>query len=367
MTDELQPAPDEQRLPATRPPEQLVAERFTAAPPVKSTDGLTPERSASIVRQSSSARWVGFLAVVVVALFVILYWFYELGFPLGLSEPRLQQEIDHQQVVDVERGYNIYQANCARCHAPSGLGTEDPAAAQNGYIGPILNSQEKLFAHLNEQYLRNVFQAGGRYVCGNAQSQMPVWSNLGNPPGPLNYRQIDELIAFIRATSDQTYVVKDPSLNEPVIDPETGEEKTFTGWRDPNYAPAPGATPFPDCYLDALAGGGGGSPEPGASIDPDAPVVTVTAPTGAATAGFDPTELEVDADTAFTLEFVNDDPVQHNVVIKDPDGTDVSMGDTSFFAGPETREYAVPALAAGKYSYLCVVHPTTMTGTLTVK
>lgn len=366
MTDELQPVPPEERLPATRPPEQLAADRFTAAPPVKATDGLTPERSASIVRQSSSARWVGFLTVVVVALFVILYWFWELGAPLGLSQPRLEQEIEAQQVTAVERGYNIYQANCARCHGPTGLGTEDPNAAEQGYIGPILNSQEKLFAHLNEQYLRNVFQAGGRYVCGNAHSQMPVWADTGNPPGPLNYRQIDELIAFIRATSDQTYVVKDAALNEPVVDPETGEEKTFTGWRDPNFEPAPGSTPFPDCYLDAIAGGGGGSPEPGGSINPDAPVVTVTAPEGAATGGFDPTELEVDADTAFTLEFVNDDPVQHNVVIKDPSGADVAMGDTSFFAGPETRQYAVPALDAGEYSYLCIVHPTTMTGTLTV-
>jgi plastocyanin/mono/diheme cytochrome c family protein len=366
MTDELEPTP-EQRLPATRPPEQLAADRFTAAPPVKSTDGLTPERSASIVRQSSSARWVGFLAVVVVSLFVILYWFYELGAPLGLSQPRLEQEIEHQQVTDVERGYNIYQANCARCHGPTGLGTEDPNAAAQGYIGPILNSQEKLFAHLNEQYLHNVLQAGGRYVCGNANSQMPVWADTGNPPGPLNYRQIDELIAFIRATSDQTYVVKDPALNEPVVDPETGDEKTFNGWRDPNYEPAPGATPFPNCYLDALGSGSGGSPAPGGSINPDAPVVTVTAPQGAATGGFDPTELEVDADTAFTLEFVNDDPVQHNVVIKDPAGADVPMGDTSFFAGPETRQYAVAALDAGKYSYLCIVHPTTMTGTLTVK
>jgi mono/diheme cytochrome c family protein/plastocyanin len=367
MTDELQPVSPEERLPATRPPEQLVADRFTAAPPIKSTDGLTPERGAQIVRQSSSARWVGFLAVVLVSLFVIFYWFWELGAPLGLSTPRLQEEIDRQQVTAVERGYNIYQANCARCHAPTGLGTEDPNAAEQGYIGPILNSQEKLFAHLNEQYLRNVFQAGGRYVCGNPNSQMPVWADTGNPPGPLNYRQIDELIAFLRATSDQTFVVKDPSLNEPVLDPETGEEQTFQGWRDPNYEPAPGATPFPDCWLDAVAGGGGGSPAPGGSVDPNAEVVTVSAPAGAASSGFDPTELEAPADAPFTLEFVNDDPVPHNIVLKNPDGSDVAIGDTAPFEGPETRSYAVPALAAGEYSFLCVVHPTTMTGTLTTR
>ena len=373
MTDQL---PPEERLPAPRPaePGQLSAERFTAAPPVKSTAGLTPERAAGIVRQSSSARWISFLAVAFVTLFVVGYWFYELGAPLGISEPRLATEIEHQQVTAVERGYNIYQANCARCHGPNGLGPDEPdaaakAAAGQGYIGPTLNSQEKLFTHLNEAYLRNVLEVGGRYVCGNPASAMPVWADTGNPPGPLNYRQIDELVAFLRATSDHTYTVKDPSLNEPIIDPETGEEQTFTGWRDPNYKPAADATPYPACYLDAIAGGGGGgSPAPSASIDPSAPTITVKAPVGSASSGFDPTTLEVAADTAFTLIFDNQDTgVVHNVVIKDAGGANVSMGDTSFFPGPEQRSYSVPALPAGEYTFICEVHPTTMTGTLTVK
>jgi mono/diheme cytochrome c family protein/plastocyanin len=369
MTDDLQPTSEtpEERLPATRPPDQLVAERFTAVPAVRATDGLTPERSAEIVRQSSSARWVGFLAVVFVSLFVIGYWFYELGAPAGLSQPRLQAEINAQQVTSIERGYNVYQANCARCHGPTGLGLEDPQAAANGYIGPPLNKQEKLFAHLSVGYLQNVMFAGGRYVCGNANSQMPVWSNQGNPPGPLNYIQIDDLIAFIRAPSTETFVKKDPALNEPVIDPATGKEETFNGWRDPNYKPAPGATPYPACWLDAIGGGAGGSQAPGASIDPNAPVVKVAAPSGAATSGFDPNKLEAKADTAFTLEFNNEDAVQHNIVINNPDGTPVAMGDTAFFTGPEVRKYAVPALKAGEYPFLCQVHPTTMTGTLTVK
>jgi len=359
----------EERLPAPIPPSQLTADRFTAPRPIRATAGLTPARSAGIVRQSAAARWVGFLTVLFVSLFIVGYWFYELGAPLGLSTPRLAAEAAAQQVTDVERGYNLFEANCARCHGPSGLGPKEPDAATVGYIGPTLNEQDKLFAHLNENYLRNVLTVGGRYVCGNANSQMPVWSNLGNPPGPLNYRQIDELIAFLRATNDKTYEKRDPSTNEPIIDPETGEVQTFTGWSDPNYKPAPGATPYPDCYLNALTGGGStASGAPAASINPNAPTVTLTAPSGAASAGFAETTLEAKADTAFTLVFDNqDNTAQHNVVIENPDGSPVAMGDTSFFTGPAKKEYAVPPLKAGTYTYLCQVHPTVMKGTLTVK
>jgi mono/diheme cytochrome c family protein/plastocyanin len=367
-----EPSPEE-RLPATVPAQQLTADRFTAVPSIKATAGLTPARSAGIVRQSAAARWVGFLTVIFVSLFVVGYWFYELGAPAGLSQPRLVAEADAQQVTDVERGYNLYEANCARCHGPNGLGPDEPDAAAKtalgqGYIGPRLNAQEKLFAHLNEQYLRNVLTVGGRYVCGNANSAMPVWSDKGNPPGPLNYRQIDELVAFLRATSDHTYDKKDASTNEPIIDPATGKVATFTGWRDPNYKPAAGSSPYPACYLDALTGGSGGGGGATASVDPNAPTVTVTAPTGAATAGFDPTTLQAKADTAFTLVFDNQDSTApHNIVINDPSGTAVAIGDTTFFTGPKKVSYAVPALKAGTYSFLCQVHPSTMKGTLEVK
>ena len=232
----------EERLPVPRPPAEVApVERFTSAPSVRAVE-LTPERAAQVVRQSSNARWVGFLGVVVVILFIAIYWFYELA-PLGITESRLDSEAAAQQVTAVERGYNLYEANCARCHGANG----------EGGIGPTLNRQDKLFAHLSVDYLNNVLVVGGRYVCGNPNSLMPIWSNEGHPPGPLNYIQIEDLIAFIRAPSTETYTIRDPALGEPKVDPITGEVRTFKGWVDPAYKPAPGATPFPACWSDEFA------------------------------------------------------------------------------------------------------------------
>jgi mono/diheme cytochrome c family protein/plastocyanin len=340
----------EQRLPATRPPvTPAPAERFTSPPAIRKFE-LTPERAAQVVRQSSNARWVGFLAVVVVILFVALYWFYELGAPLGISEPRLSQEITAQQITKVERGYNVYLANCARCHGETG----------EGGIGPVLNRQDKLFEHLNENYLQNVLEVGGRYVCGNPKSVMPAWTDTANPPGPLNYRQIEELIAFLRATSDTTYTVRDEHLLDPKVDPQTGEVMTFVGWRDPNYEPAPGATPFPACWTDELTGGGGGEGSPAPSVDPNAEVIEISA----LNIAFSTDTLTVPADVPFTLRFDNQDAgIQHNVEIKDG-ATSVFKGE--IFPGVAVRDYAVPALPAATYDFICTVHPN-MAGTLTAE
>ena len=87
MTDQPgQPGPEE-RLPAPRPEAPPApVERFTSPPGSRKFE-LTPDRAAQIVRQSSNARWVSFLAVVIVVLFVALYWFYELGATAGRDRP----------------------------------------------------------------------------------------------------------------------------------------------------------------------------------------------------------------------------------------------------------------------------------------
>jgi mono/diheme cytochrome c family protein/plastocyanin len=355
----------EERLPVPRPPAEVApVERFTSPPSVRAVE-LTPERAAQVVRQSSNARWVGFLGVVIVILFITVYWFYELA-PLGFTEPRLDTEAAAQQVTSVERGYNLYEANCARCHGANG----------EGGIGPTLNRQDKLFAHLSEDYLNNVLVVGGRYVCGNPDSLMPVWSNEGHPPGPLNYIQIEDLIAFIRAPSTETYTKRDPELFEPRHDPISGEIQTFTGWVDPAYKPAPGATPYPACWSDEFAtpsGSAAPSGSPAASGAAPSGSPTASADTGATVLQlvasgikFEQTALTAPADKPFVIAFDNQDAsVPHDVEIKDSTGA--VKFDGEIFPGVATRDYQVPALAAGTYPFICTVHPTVMTGTLTVQ
>jgi mono/diheme cytochrome c family protein/plastocyanin len=362
MSDEpgLEP---EQRLPVPRPPaEPAPVERFTGPPQTRSVE-LTPERAAQVVRQSSNARWVGFLAVVIVVLFVAIYWFYELA-PLGFMDARLDSEANAQQVTSIERGYNLYEANCARCHGANG----------EGGIGPALHRQDKLFSHLSEEYIDTMLLVGGRYACGNPNSIMPVWSNQGHPAGPLNYIQIEDLIAFIRAPSDQTFTVRDATLGEPKVDPLTGKVETFTGWRDVNYKPAPGATPYPACWSDEFktasaapsgSAGPSGSGAPNPTSAPSGNASGTVVPLVAQGIKFTTTELTAPANAAFVIEFDNQDAgTPHNVEIKDSAGAEVFKGE--IFPGVDKRQYQVPALKAGSYPFICSVHPS-MTGTLTAQ
>ncbi len=337
----------EQRLPARRPDSEAAPVDRFAAPPSAHQFALTPERAAGIVRQSGSARWVGFLATLVVVLFVILYYFYELGFPGVPNTSRLVAETEAQQVTAVERGYNIYQANCASCHGVTG----------EGGIGPILNDQMKLFVHLKPGYLNNVLTVGGRYVCGNPKSIMPVWADTNG--GPLNYVQIKELIAFLRATNDHEYEVRNPDSNEEVRD-ASGKVRTFTGWGDPNFEPAPGATPVPACW-SAPAGTPAPGGAPAATPVPGATVLNLLA----SGIKFDKASLEAPADKPFSIVMDNQDAgIPHNVEIYDASGKQLFSGDT--VNGVNQITYNVPALTAGIYKFICKWHPN-MVGELTVK
>ena len=191
MTDEQRnlPAPSEKRVPPTP--------RLSSPAPIQ-THGLTAERVAKIVSQSGSARMAALLGVAIVTLFVIVYAFYDQGLPGVTGSSRLDAAKHEQYLESVKRGYNLYEANCARCHGEQG----------KGGIGPVLNDQGKLLAHLTPQYLMNVLTVGGRYICGDANSLMGVWADTNG--GPLNYREIEELIDWLRATTDDVVEVRDP-------------------------------------------------------------------------------------------------------------------------------------------------------------
>lgn len=75
--------------------DRRAVERFSAGPRAH-TVGLTEERGAQIVRQSGNARNVVFLALLVIAIFIPVYWFYEAGIPALGMEGRMSQEARRQ-------------------------------------------------------------------------------------------------------------------------------------------------------------------------------------------------------------------------------------------------------------------------------
>ena len=77
------------------------------------------------------------------------------------------------------------------------------------------------------------------------------------------------------------------------------------------------------------------------------------------------TTFDAPANKAFTIAFDNEDPGDGPQRRAQGRGRQqVFQGET--FNGVATKTYNVPALTAGKYTFLCTVHPT-MTGTATIK
>jgi plastocyanin len=127
------------------------------------------------------------------------------------------------------------------------------------------------------------------------------------------------------------------------------------GWFPPGSADG-GGTPQPSgAPVPPASGDPGPSGEPAPAGD-----VTITARAIA----FVEATVSAPADRPFTIAFINDEAVPHNVELKDAGGTSVFRGD--IVTGPITTVYDVPALAAGSYTFVCSVHPQ-MTGTATLQ
>ena len=367
-------APREPALPAT----PIAPGRFTAGEQAH-TVGLTEERAAEVVKQSSNARSMAFLFTLLFVLFIPLYWLYDIGLPAFGVQPRLEKEADVQYVVDVSRGYALYLANCARCHDnPAG-----PPANGQGNVGPPLNDQAKLYntlteaglpgpGHLNPDYLDSVLTEGGRYVCGDPKSVMPAWLE---PKGPLNYREVAEIIDFLLASKDTQFVYQPAHVEGGgTLPPPVNVQ----GWRDPAYTPAPGATPVPACWR-APAGGGGTTATPAPVTSPGTAenprVIQVQGTTNLQwvdpASGQQLSQLSVVQGETVRFEVTADS--LHNFHIGDAAELSTATehndlpGLDSFTGGPQTFDYTVSTLPA-QPEFACTVpgHYTSMNGDLVV-
>jgi plastocyanin len=118
--------------------------------------------------------------------------------------------------------------------------------------------------------------------------------------------------------------------------------------------------------VTAGSGGGGGGGGGGDGGGGGAGALTVTAQNIA----FDTDTIALAASQETSLTFVNNDPDQHNVAIypsADEVSPDAALFQGEIFSGPDEREYSIPPLDAGEYYFQCDVHPTIMTGTVTVE
>jgi len=111
---------------------------------------------------------------------------------------------------------------------------------------------------------------------------------------------------------------------------------------------------------EATGGGGGGESAPAEGGGGGAGGVS------AANVAFDTNEIALAAGEQETIQFVNDDTVQHNISIYEDDSAqqDIFVGD--IIPGGQEITYEFEAPEPGEYYFQCDVHPT-MNGTVTVQ
>lgn len=91
--------------------------------------------------------------------------------------------------------------------------------------------------------------------------------------------------------------------------------------------------------------------------------VTVTA----AGVQFDTNSLSWPADEETTVELVNDDTVPHNLSIYTDESAEEDLFVGAEVGAGSTTDYQVDPLEAGDYFFRCDLHPTSMTGTVTIE
>ena len=87
----------------------------------------------------------------------------------------------------------------------------------------------------------------------------------------------------------------------------------------------------------------------------------------AAGVAFDVKELTFTADEPAALAFANEDAVPHNLAIYEDDSVTKDLFVGAEVAGGSSTEYEIPPLDKGEFFFRCDLHPTSMTGTVTVE
>ena len=173
----------------------------------------------------------------------------------------------------------------------------------------------------------------------------------------------------------------------PTVLTETGESptmqvsrdgKVFLAWFDREEEDLLMGT-YPEREVGMLAqpspSGPASGPAPSGGGGEECPkgAVTEVAPPNALADGFQKTTLSAPAGKSFPLCFQNQDPVQHNVTVYQsegdapPNGNGQPVAETQTITGPASDTVTVDALQPNDYFFVCTIHPTTMTGTLTAK
>lgn len=128
---------------------------------------------------------------------------------------------------------------------------------------------------------------------------------------------------------------------------------------------AGGPTPSGSPAGESPASGPPASGPPASGEPPPASAPTADVTIHAKGIAFVETSFTAPAGKPFTIAFVNEDAgTAHDIELKDASGGVAFKGE--IFSGVETRVYDVPALAAGTYPYVCIVH-SNMTGTATLQ
>lgn len=248
---------------------------------------------------------------------------------------RREAEANEQEEVAIERGIELYIANCLQCHGPAGEGR---AFGEPGRIGaPLGGNSSKTAENQSEdpavreeqaQVIRNSLHQGKPAGCaapGDPECIMPVFAE--SEGGTLNGEQIEELILMIQNV-DWNHV-----YNETVA--EAGGYPTAPATEAPEQAPT---------------AAGGSDP---AAVELSSPGIqwstnALTVPAGG------------------TINLFNDGSGgPHNFAIEgfnDDEPVDMPAGETVAFTLP-------PELAPGEYVYYCAIpgHRATMQGKLTVE